>query len=92
MPTYDYQCEACGHKEEIFQKMSEDAIRTCTKCKKKKFLRLIGTGGGILFKGSGFYQTDYRNSSYSTDAKNDTESCSGNPKACDGPCSTGSDS
>ncbi len=64
MPTYDYVCEACGHREEIFQSMSEKAKRTCTQCKAKKFKRLIGTGAGVIFKGSGFYQTDYRSSSY----------------------------
>ena len=88
MPTYDYACAACGHEEEIFQMMSEKPKRACTKCKSRKFRRCIGTGAGVLFKGSGFYETDYRSSDYQTDAKNDSESCTGNPKACDGPCAT----
>jgi putative FmdB family regulatory protein len=88
MPTYDYVCEACGHKEEIFQRMSDEALKACTQCKRKKFRRLIGTGAGILFKGSGFYETDYRSSNYAADAKKDSDSCTGDTKACDGPCST----
>lgn len=65
MPNYDYQCEHCGHIFEVFQKMSDDKL---TECSKKdcsgKVKRLLGGGAGILFKGSGFYQTDYRSESY----------------------------
>lgn len=64
MPTYDYRCDACGHTFEAFQSMSESAKRKCPECGKLKLVRLIGAGGGILFKGSGFYQTDYRSESY----------------------------
>ena len=60
MPTYDYECEKCGNKFEKFQQMKEDPIKTCPKCG-GKVERLIGGGGGILFKGSGFYATDYKN-------------------------------
>ena len=73
MPTYDYVCEACGHQEEIFQSMSEKPKRTCTQCKARKFKRLIGTGAGVIFKGSGFYETDYKKKSKPS-AKKDSSS------------------
>lgn len=64
MPTYDYRCNACDHQFELFQSMSEPVKRTCPKCGKRKLERLIGTGAALLFKGSGFYETDYRSESY----------------------------
>ena len=67
MPTYDYQCEACGHEFELFQSMSASVKRKCPECSKLKLKRLIGTGSGVLFKGSGFYETDYRSKSYEKD-------------------------
>ena len=69
MPTYDYACEACGHELEIFQSMTEAPKRRCPKCKKQRLRRRIGTGGAILFKGSGFYLTDYRSDAYKSAAK-----------------------
>jgi putative FmdB family regulatory protein len=74
MPTYEYQCEACGHEFEEFQSMSEEPLTKCPQCKKKKLQRLFGTGAAILFKGSGFYETDYRSESYKKAAKADQES------------------
>jgi putative FmdB family regulatory protein len=71
MPTYDYACSACGHRFEEFQSMSADPLKKCPACKKQKLERLIGPGAGVIFKGSGFYQTDYRGSSYASDAKKD---------------------
>ncbi|MBL9079503.1 MAG: zinc ribbon domain-containing protein [Planctomycetes bacterium] len=71
MPTYDYLCSACGHRFEEFQSMSAKALRKCPACKKSALERLIGAGAGVIFKGSGFYETDYRGSSYSSDAKKD---------------------
>ena len=62
MPTYDYVCEACGHEFEHFQSMSDRHLRTCPKCKKKKLIRKVGAGAGLIFKGSGFYITDYKKS------------------------------
>ena len=64
MPTYDYQCEACDHAFELFQSMSAPVKRKCPECGKLSLKRLIGTGAGVLFKGSGFYETDYRSESY----------------------------
>ena len=60
MPTYDYECRACGHEFEQFQSMSAGALRKCPACGKLRLRRLIGSGAGIIFKGSGFYETDYK--------------------------------
>ncbi len=64
MPTYDYECDACGHRFEEFQTISADPLTKCPQCKKKKLRRLFGTGAALMFKGSGFYQTDYRSEGY----------------------------
>jgi putative FmdB family regulatory protein len=77
MPTYDYVCDACEHKFEQFQSMKDDALTTCPKCKKKKLRRLFGTGGAVVFKGSGFYQTDYRSDAYKKSAAADKPPSSG---------------
>lgn len=69
MPTYDYLCENCGHAFEKFQSITAGVLRKCPKCKKLDLQRLIGSGAGIIFKGSGFYETDYRSKSY-TDGQN----------------------
>jgi putative FmdB family regulatory protein len=73
MPTYDYRCDACEHQFEEFQSMSEPPLKKCPQCGKKKLRRLFGTGAAVLFKGAGFYQTDYRSDSYKAAAKADTE-------------------
>src|SRR5438445_12667035 len=73
MPTYDYECDACGHKFEEFQSMSDKVLKKCPACKKPKLRRLFGTGAAVIFKGSGFYQTDYRSESYKAAAKADKE-------------------
>ncbi len=74
MPTYDYKCQACGHEFEIFQQMSDAIKKKCPECSKLKLKRLIGAGSGVMFKGSGFYETDYRSESYKKDAKKARES------------------
>lgn len=62
MPTYDYECGACGHHVEAFQAISEPARRKCPRCGKLRLRRLVGTGAAVIFKGSGFYTTDYKRS------------------------------
>ena len=74
MPTYDYVCDGCSHAFELFQSMPDATKKTCPKCKKKKLRRLIGAGGAIVFKGTGFYQTDYRSESYKKGAAADASS------------------
>ncbi len=69
MPTYDYECDHCGYTFELFQGINEAHKKKCPECKKMKLRRLFGTGAALLFKGSGFYETDYRSDSYKSDAK-----------------------
>jgi putative FmdB family regulatory protein len=64
MPTYEYRCAACGHEVEFFQSIREGPKRKCPRCGKQRLQRRISAGAGIVFKGSGFYQTDYRSESY----------------------------
>jgi putative FmdB family regulatory protein len=71
MPTYDYECDACGHSFELFQSISEPVQKKCPECGKLKLRRLFGTGAAVVFKGSGFYQTDYRSDSYKKAAEKD---------------------
>ena len=86
MPTYDYVCDACGHKFELFQSMSDEVQRRCPKCKKLKLRRLFGTGAAVMFKGSGFYQTDYRSDSYKKAASADAGGGEAKPaKSSDSP-------
>ena len=73
MPTYDYECQACHHRFERMQGMSAPHVRTCPKCGKKRVERHISGGSGLLFKGSGFYITDYRSKGYQDKAKADSE-------------------
>jgi putative FmdB family regulatory protein len=76
MPTYDYQCGACDHEFELFQSITAGVKRKCPLCGRLKLRRLIGSGGALVFKGSGFYQTDYRSASYEKAAKAETKSSS----------------
>lgn len=81
MPTYEYECSSCGHAFEALQSMSEPKLVKCPKCKKNKLQRLIGTGGGVIFKGSGFYETDYK--------KKDAPSSDPIPAAAKPSCASG---
>jgi putative FmdB family regulatory protein len=77
MPTYEYVCRACGHEFEEFQSIKADPIAVCPKCRKKKVERKIGLGGAVIFKGGGFYETDYRSESYKSGE--DAEKKANNP-------------
>jgi len=81
MPTYRYACQACGHELEEFQSMTSKPRKRCPACGKSKLQRLIGAGAGVIFKGSGFYATDYRSTSYSAGEKAAGESGAGKPDA-----------
>ena len=76
MPTYEYECEGCGHKFEQFQSMTAKPTRVCPECGKRKVKRLISAGAGMIFKGSGFYATDYRSDGYKKAAKKDKDGTS----------------
>ena len=73
MPTYDYECRSCGKTFEFFQSISEPLKTKCPACGKRKLERLLGTGAGFLFKGSGFYITDYRSADYKAKAKAESD-------------------
>jgi len=88
MPTYDYRCGECGHELEIFQSFSESPKRKCPECGRLKLKRVIGTGAGIIFKGSGFYETDYRSESYKKGAAAEKKG-SESPKPADSSKSKG---
>ncbi|MBS0207316.1 MAG: zinc ribbon domain-containing protein [Planctomycetes bacterium] len=78
MPTYDYVCDACDHRFELFHSIRDEPKKKCPNCGKNKLRRLIGTGAAIVFKGSGFYQTDYRSDSYRKAAEADKPASSTN--------------
>jgi putative FmdB family regulatory protein len=77
MPTYDYKCTACKHGWELFQSMTAKHIKKCPKCGKATAERQFGTGAAIIFKGSGFYQTDYRSADYQKAAEADSKAAAG---------------
>ena len=83
MPTYDYECGACGKVIEIFHSMTAPTKRKCPECGALKLKKLIGGGAGFLFKGSGFYITDYRSDDYKAKAKADTDKASSDSKSKD---------
>lgn len=92
MPTYEYKCGGCGHVFERFQPITAKPVRTCPKCGRRKARRLLGRGATLIFKGAGFYATDYRSASYKEGAKNDKpaavpagsacDACKKDPKSC----------
>jgi putative FmdB family regulatory protein len=71
MPTYEYVCDSCGHQFEQFQSIKDKPLRKCPKCGKLKLNRLIGAGAGVIFKGTGFYATDYRSEGYKKAKENE---------------------
>jgi len=77
MPTYDYRCNACEHEFELFQSMKDRPKKKCPECGKSALERLIGTGAGVIFKGGGFYETDYRSESYKKAAEADKKAATG---------------
>jgi putative FmdB family regulatory protein len=79
MPTYEYKCEACGHAFEKFQSIKAAPIRKCPNCGKKKVKKLISKGAGLIFKGSGFYITDYRSKGYTDQAKSESGEAKAQP-------------
>ena len=83
MPTYDYRCGGCGHTLELFQSITESPKRKCPACGKLRLKRMIGSGAGIIFKGSGFYETDYRSESYRKDAKKEEKAREGTSSSKD---------
>jgi putative FmdB family regulatory protein len=70
MPTYEYECTKCGHRFDVFQSIRDEPVKRCPQCR-RKVRRLLGAGAGILFKGSGFYITDYRSKGYQEAAKSE---------------------
>ena len=72
MPTYQYECQACGHAFEELQGMTDAKLKKCPQCHKNKLARLIGGGSGMIFKGSGFYETDYKKKSFPAGDKKDS--------------------
>jgi putative FmdB family regulatory protein len=77
MPTYEYECGACGYRFERFQSITAPAVRKCPRCGRLKVQRLIGTGAAVIFKGPGFYQTDYRSPEYEKKAKQEKTRAAG---------------
>jgi putative FmdB family regulatory protein len=92
MPTYDYRCDSCGHEFEAFESITADPRTDCPECKEPRLRRKIGPGAAILFKGSGFYQTDYRSESYKKAAQAEKPPTDSKPAASDGGASKGDSS
>lgn len=98
MPTYDYICKACGHEMEVFQRMTEAVLVDCPACEQPSLRRKIGTGAGLIFKGSGFYETDFKDrkgdkpkDSDGSGAKGADATADGAPAAAAGPAGKAAD-
>ncbi len=81
MPTYEYECDACRHRFEQFQSITANPLRKCPECGRQKLRRLIGIGGAVIFKGGGFYETDYRSEGYRKAEEADRSSSEAKPEA-----------
>ncbi len=92
MPTYEYHCDACGNHFDEFQGINDAVLKKCPKCKKQKLRRIFGAGAAIIFKGSGFYETDYRSDAYKASAKADQDKSSGDKKGTDSPAAPSTES
>jgi len=86
MPTYQYECSACGHEFEELQAMTDAKLVKCPKCGKKKLDRLIGSGSGMIFKGSGFYANDYKKTPSKPSTKTETAPAAKPSTPCGGGC------
>ncbi|MDR2754960.1 MAG: zinc ribbon domain-containing protein [Planctomycetaceae bacterium] len=82
MPTYEYRCDACSHEFEEFQYIKDAPLKKCPNCGQNKLRRLISGGAAIVFKGSGFYQTDYRSDSYKKSVQSESPSAPATAAAC----------
>lgn len=92
MPTYEYECSSCKHRFEKFQSIRDSALRKCPACGRLKLRRLVSGGGGFIFKGSGFYQTDYRSESYRKSAEKEKKAEKGKDAGGEDAKSTGTGS
>ena len=84
VPTYEYVCQACEHQFELFHSITADPLRRCPECRRLRLKRLIGPGAAIIFKGSGFYQTDYRSESYKKAAESERKKAEGDRAGASG--------
>jgi putative FmdB family regulatory protein len=82
MPTYEYECKNCGYKFEKFQKMTEEPLKICPECKNESLIRIIGLGGGVIYKGPGFYTTEYRSEEYKRKEREEKGLSSGTKSSC----------
>lgn len=87
MPTYEYECRSCQHQFELFQAITAKPVTRCPKCHKEQVRRLIGRGAGVIFKGTGFYQTDYRSESYRKQSAAEKPATADKPAAKEGAAS-----
>ncbi|MEX0322245.1 MAG: FmdB family zinc ribbon protein [Puniceicoccaceae bacterium] len=84
MPTYEYSCQSCGHEMEAFQRMSDDPLKDCPDCEEPALKRKIGLGAGIIFKGGGFYETDFKDKKGKKPSKPDEKNKASESKTTSG--------